>query len=310
MRWSNLSGWMLVAALATTACNNKDGKGPPQPASAASQPSFAEGYGETLQLETESFDGAKQEVTDAAQGFSGYADALKDPCDYAKAEEVVRAADEAGRSEAYVEKARQRDAVQAFFQEDDQARLKRVAGGVQYAAKQAGCNDVGNTAVGTIKRQIEKELDETTRDGNEAHAMLDRYEEALGKDNVATMREQVDTVAEASYLTHIELPTRKHELERHVAAGAEARKTLEREIEAEQKRAADAGTSDAGKKAAEARAAKLEEAKGKLDVQLEEAKTRLKTLEKDVKDTKKAYDEALDGLLASLRKKAEAGGES
>lgn len=310
MRWSDVSGLLVVTVLAVTGCNNKDGKGPPRPASAASQPSFAENYGDTLQREAEGFDATQQEVTEAAQAFSGYADALQDPCDYAKAEEVVRAADESGRSEAYVEKARQRDAVQAFFAEDDQVRLKRIAGGVQYAAKQAGCNDVGSAAVGTLKRQLEKELDETTRDGNEAHAMLDRFEEELGKDNVATMREQVDTIAEASYLSHIELPTRKHDLERHVAAASEARKTLDREIEAAKKRATDAGTSDAGKKAAEARAAKLEEAKGKLDVELEEAKTRLKTLKKDVKEAKKAYDEALDALLASLRTKAEAGGAS
>ncbi|MEM1034973.1 MAG: hypothetical protein AAGN82_31825 [Myxococcota bacterium] len=296
----------LVAAIGAAGCQKKDGLGPPQPASAATQPRFAERYGDTLRAESEGFDATLQGVLDATPTFPGFADALNDPCDFARAEAIVRAADEAGRSEAYVEKARQRDAVQAFFEENEEARFKRLAGGVQYAVTQAGCKDAGGQAAGTMKRQLGREIDETTREGNEAHALLDRSEEALGKENTGTMRDQADVVAEASYRVHIELPTRKYAFGRHVAAGGEARETLEDEIEVERERAMDPGVSDGSKKAAEARAAALEEAKNRLDAELEAARTRFRTMDDELKEARDAYDQALEALLASLRERAEA----
>ena len=309
MSWNVRRGLVfLCGSMLVLGCSKGDGRYPPQPASAASQPGFAARFDETLAEDAQGFDAAQQTVGEEAQSFSGYADALKEPCDYARAEAIVRAADEAGRSEAYADEARQRDAVEAFFAEEDGVRLKRLAGGVQYAAQQAGCNDVGSAAAGNLRRGLDKELDEVTREGNEAHALLDRHEEAIGKDNVATMRKQVDVIAEASYLTHVELPRLEHALKRHASEASEARTTLEREIEAEQERAGESTSSDAQKKASKARVAELEEAKGALDVQLEEAKKRVKTLEKDVKATKVAYDKALDGLLETLRQKAEGQG--
>ena len=126
----------------------------------------------------------------------------------------------------------------------------------------------------------------------------------LGKENAEKLRKDADEIAEASYIANIELPTRKYELERTIAAGNEAKSTLDREIAEADKVIDDPDTSDKKRKRTEERLAKLEEARGKIDDQLAQAQEKQKQLEQQVKDAQAEYKASLDALLQQIRDKA------
>jgi hypothetical protein len=300
----------LVAAAALTlavGCTNQDNNRPPEAASAASQSRFAEEYPEALDKQSKGFDDDLGGVEKTSASMPGYADELSDPTDYDRAMDVIEAADQAGRSEPYVEAARQRDAIVAFFEDDDGAVNKKIAGAINYAAEQQGCKNMGGAA-GAFKRTMEKELEQKMRDANEAHVLIDRYEEELGKANAEKLRKQADDIAEASYTAYIELPTRKYQLERMIAEGTDARATLNREIDDERKTIDDPKASADAKKRAESRIASLEDRKRTLDERLDVAREREKKLEQDVKMAQESYRRALDDLLDAIDKKARAKG--
>ena len=300
----------LVAAAALTlvvGCANQDNNRPPEAASAASQSRFAEDYPEALDKESKGFDDDLGGVEKTSSSMPAYADELSDPTDYDRAMDVIEAADQAGRSEPYVEAARKRDAIVAFFEDDDGAVNKKIAGAIAYAAEQQGCKNMGG-ASGAFKRTIDKELEQQMRDANEAHVLIDRYEDELGKPNAEKLRKQADDIAEASYTAFIELPTRKYQLERMIAEGSDARATLDREIGDEKKTIDDPKASADSKKRAETRIADLEEKKRALDEKLEAARERQKQLEQDVKTAQESYQRALDDLLDAIDAKARAKG--
>lgn len=298
---------VAAAALLLVGCANQNENRPPEAASAANQSRYAEEYPEALDKETADFDEDLGAVKETSTTLPTYADELSDPTDYDKAKEVIETADQAGRSEAYVEAARKRDAIVSFFEDDDGAVSKKVAGSIQFAAKQQGCENIGGAA-GAFKRTIEKELEEKMRESNEAHALIDRYEEDLGKANAEKLRKQADEIAEASYTAYIELPTRKYMLDRMIEEGSEARSTLDREIEREKRRIDSKKTSEERKKRAEARIADLEEKKKNLDEKLKSARKRQEKLEKQVKSAQENYDKSLRKLLDAIEKKAEKSG--
>lgn len=283
-------------------CTNQDNTRPPEAASAASQSRYAEEYPEALEAETQDFDGDLSQVDEKSAAMPAYADEIAEPTDYSKTKEIVEAADQAGRSEAYVEAARERDAITGFFEDDDRAVTKKIAGSIQYAAEQKGCSDMGGAA-GAFQRTIEKELEQKMRDANEAHVLIDRYEEDLGKANAEKLRKQADDIAEASYTAFIELPTRKYQLERMIAEGSEAQATLEREIESEKRTIDDPDAKDADKKAAEARIAELEQKKTTLDEKLSAVREREAQLEQQVKTAQDNYNKSFDELIAAIEAK-------
>ena len=304
---------LRLAAAATlvlaVGCTNQDNNRPPEAASAANQSKYAEEYPEALETKTTDFDEGVGDVEKTSSSMPTYADELSEPTDYGKAKEVIETADQAGRSEAYVEAARERDAIVGFFEDDDRAVEKKIAGSIQYAAEQQGCKNLGG-ASGAFKRTIEKELEQKMRDANEAHVLIDRYEDDLGKPNAEKLRKQADDIAEASYTAYIELPTKKYELERMIAEGDEAKRTLEDEIKREKKKIDDPDTKPERKKAAETHIAELEEKKSKLDEKLESARKREKKLEKQVKEAQDSYKKSLDQLLDAIEAKAKSGGKS
>lgn len=302
----------LVAAAAlllAVGCTNQDNNRPPEAASAASQSRFAEEYPDALERESKGFDDDLGGVEKTSASMPGYSEQLTDPTDYDRAMDVIEAADQAGRSEPYVEAARERDAIVGFFEDDNGAVSKKIAGAIAYAGEQQGCKNMGGAA-GAFKRTIEKELEQKMRDANEAHVLIDRYEEELGKANADKLRTQADEIAEASYTAYIELPTRKYQLERMIAEGAEARATLDREIADERKTIDDPDASAAAKKRAEARVTTLEDKKVALDDKLDAARQRQAQLEQDVKMAQDSYQRALDDLLDAINAKARAKGKS
>lgn len=268
-------------------------------------------YPERVDASVQSVEQGEGRVSDETKKFASYPGSIKDPSDPETSADVYRAADEAGRSEAYVRAARDNDAVRSFMEADDGLIGKKVAGGVQFTAKQQGCSaDLGGAAAGTLKRTVDMQLEERLKNANEAHRIIDENEEAVGKQNSAALHTQADEIAHASYVAYIELPSKRGELRALMAERDKVSSTLRAKIKADKAKVASATTSAADKKAAEARLVELEASQDKLEQGRQAHEALLKDLDKRVADAQKQYDTALDDLLEAVSGKPKASVEA
>lgn len=285
-------------------CEKKDATQPPQTAASTDQARYAEAYPEQVQNTQKRIDDGKAEVNEQTGKFASYPGELKDPYDGDAAAEVVRAADESGRSQAYVERARENEAVTAMFEENDGEINKKVAGGVAYTAEQQGCSkDLGGAAVGAMKRAMETRMKDRLKERNRAYEVIERNETKLGKDNVPTLQKQSDDIAYTSYVANIQLPTERAKLQRMINERSEVERSIDRHIEEEQRFQAQEGVSDADKKASAERVQKLEKAKADLASAQQYDQQQLEQMDKDIQATQEAYRTALDKLLGDLEGK-------
>ncbi len=303
-RWLSTS---ILALLLTTACAKKDENAPPKGESSADDVGYALEYPEAVESSVTGLQKGETELDTETQKFDGYPDKLKDPTDKDKVGDVYRAADEAGRSEAYVKVARENKVIEDFMAEDDGMIGKKVAGGVQFTAQQGGCSaDLGGAAAATLKRTVEKQLEERLKEANDAHRVIDENEEALGKENTGNLHTQADEIANASYVAYIELPTQRAELRSMMEQRSKVVSTIDAKIKEDQKTIDSADASDAKKKAAQKRIEELQKAKEKLEQSKQEHEAALKELDKRITDAQKKYDAAFDALLEKVRGKPSA----
>ena len=291
-------GILFALSLALGACAKKDETAPPRGASSSAEVGYALEYPDRVDEAIADVGEGEQVVEEAASDFSTYSEKVKEPTDKEVLASVYRAADEAGRNQAYVEAAREKAVIEEFFAADDGMVGKKVAGGVDFMAKQEGCSaQLGGAAAGSLKRTVEKRLEEKMREANDAHRIIDENVEALGKDNVDVLHEQADTIAEASYVAYIELPTQRATLKAQLEERDRVIATLDAKIEEDQKVADSTDASDDEKKAAEARLTELKAAKDKLEQGKQAHQDALTGLDKRISDAQKKYDDAFDGLL-------------
>ena len=288
-----------------TACEKQDANRPPETAPSTDQVTYAEEYPEQMSRVSGQLDEGQAKVTESSSKFTSYPPQIKDPSDRNIVAEVYRAADESGRSQAYVERARENEKMVEIMEENNGEIGKKVAGAVQYSAQQGGCSaDLGSAAAGALKRTLDKRLEDRLKERNRAYEVIDRNEEALGKNNVETLKKQSDEIAQASYVANIKLPTKRAELNRLISERDQVASTIDRNIEEEKKLQAQEGISDSAKKASEKRVTELEKAKQALsEVQQYDAE-QLKQLDDKVKQTKEAYKTAFDQLLKDTEGKS------
>jgi hypothetical protein len=299
----NIGTAVTIAAMLVSlaACEKQDAGAPPQAPSSAGQATYAEEYPDTLDQVTGRIDKGKAEVAEKSGTFAGYADQVNDPTDWDIYRQVVEAADASGKSAGYAERAQENEAIEDLLAENDGEVRKRVASGVSYAAKQAGCgSDLGGAAAGAMTRAFDKRMEERLKERNEAYKLIDRHEEQLGKKNVATLEKQSDDIARSSYVANVQLPTERAKLQRLADERDEVAATIDDQIQQERDYQATPGVSDKAKKASDARIADLDKAKADLQATEPMDEQKLQQLDQEITAAQDAHQKALDELLGKI----------
>ncbi|WP_438013603.1 hypothetical protein WMF18_21980 [Sorangium sp. So ce315] len=276
----------------------------PEIASSAPQSGYAERYPAELQATASSFSEREDIAKRATEQFKGYPDQLKKP-DWKAVVEVIEQADAAGRSYDYVERVRAVDGAVAFFNENRDALTRKVSGAAQYVVKQKGCDvDVTGATSHALEDGVERQLEQYVRDRNEAHHRLERHRAALGKENAAALEKQADAVSFASYLVHIDMIEHKVRLRRMLEEMEAVKASIDEAVAAERAFQSSGKRTGEEKKASDARIDELGRSKAMLDASATQAKQIDETMDERIAAAQKSYREAMDALLATLRKNA------
>ncbi|WP_437751489.1 hypothetical protein [Sorangium sp. So ce1389] len=276
----------------------------PEIASSAPQSGYAERYPAELQATATSFS-EREDVAKRVTGqFQGYPDQLKEP-DWKVVLDVTEQADAAGRSYDYVERVRAVDGAVAFFNDNKEDLTRKVSGAAQYVAKQKGCDvDVTGATSHALEEGVERQLEKYVRDRNEAHRRIDRYRASLGKENAAALEKQADAVSFASYVVHIDMVEHKLRLRRMLEEIEAVKASIDASVEAERAFQSSGQRTDEERKASEARIEELGRSKAMLDSSATQAKQIDETMDERIAAAQKTYREAMDRLLATIRKNA------
>lgn len=293
----------LLACAVTAACSNQ--KPATTATSSADQAGYAERYPNELSQTRARFIEHESRSGRVVQEFSTYPDALNDPS-WSHVEAVVDRADQAGKSSTYADQHAENQAVEDFFSEEKTEINNRVAGAVNYTAKQKGvkADGLAGAAVHGLDKAVEKQLEERLRAHNEAHRFIDDNEEALGKANLEKLRTQADDISYVSYVVYVGIPQARDRLQSMIDEASGVRSTLQRTIDESNAIAADPSRSDAEKAAAQKRATAASEAQAKLDSEVQQAQHVLTELEERQKKLQQDYEAALDQLKQKLQERA------
>ncbi len=295
----------LIGAL-PLACAPSEGQ--PQLPSSAGQVAYAQEYPAALQSLANEQANSEGQLAKLTAEFPKYPDQLKDP-PWAQVEQVVEAADSAGRSAGYADRQRNTQTVGTFFNEERDEIGRHVTGSVTYVAKKKSptCDfEPGGTVSASLKDSVEKQLEKRLRASNEGHAILERYRESLGKANAAALEKQADSIALAAHIGFAELPMIRFRAQRLLHEGDQVKQTLDRAISDEQAIQADAARSATEKKASADRLTHLQESRGRIDSRLTETQTLVKQLDQRDADLQKQYKDALSALQSAIASKESA----
>lgn len=281
-----------------TACSTP--KPEPEIASSAPQGHYATNYPQSLTQATTGFGKAQNDVRTGIKEFNEYPSKLKNPS-WGHVRDIMKAADGAGRSYAYVERIRRVDGAYAFFSDEKDEITKKVAGSAQYLVKSKGCDvDVSGAVGASLKESVDKQLEKELRDANEGQQLIERYRVSLGKENAAVLEKQVDNVSRMSYLAHVEIVEEKLRIQRMVAEAEDVKKTIDESIRAEKEFQAEKKTTDAEKKASEDRIAEMNKSKASIDAAIKQGQDLLPKLDEQVQGVQKEYDDAFAALLSKI----------
>jgi hypothetical protein len=298
---TKISLWILVA-LGTVACSGP--KPEPRIASSAGEAGYAVEYPAALQSLTAQYANAEGEVRKISAELPKYPDQLKAPA-WPHVLEIVERADAAGGSASYAGRRRETEGARTFFAEEKDDITKKVAGSVQYAAKKKECDfDAYGPAAGALKDAVDKQLEKRLRARNEAHFLIDRYRDSLGKANAQALEKQADDISRASYIANIELVAVKVDAARLLADADQVKKTLDRAISEEQAFQAATGRSASEKKASAERVGRMNESKARVDSAATQTQSFTKDLEQRNETLKKEYVTALDALTKAISSRA------
>ena len=87
--------------------------------------------------------------------------------------------------------------------------------------------DVGPAVASSLREAVDKQLEKRLRAHNDAHVLIDRYRETLGKANAAALEKQADDISAASYATFIRSVELKVRATRLLDEASQMRKTLD-----------------------------------------------------------------------------------
>jgi len=222
--------------------------------------------------------------------------------------DIVKAADQAGGTGDLAQSMKEADHVRSFYAAEKEPIHQKVAGSVEYAAKQKPCEveQLGGTAAGAVDRAIDQSLEDRMHAHNPAVRAIEDNQDAVGKQNVDKLTKQVDQITLTSYAVRVRLPQAKRDLDVTLGEASSVKKTLTADQERANAVLADAGASKPAKSTAEKRRNAARKALADLDTQVTEAKSLSDDMERRTKAAQKTYDDALAGLLKDIEERAKA----
>ncbi|MFO0757237.1 MAG: hypothetical protein U0359_12150 [Byssovorax sp.] len=290
-----LLGALLLTAL--PACSSSTPS--PHVASSASQPGYAEAYPQALSGAVQDFNGAQDEVKKTLGEVDEYPNKLKDP-PWSRVHEILRAAHDAGKSRAYVERTQQVEGARRFFAAEKDEITRKVSWAGQAAAKKSCDVDIAGSIAGSLKDAVDKQLDKEMHEANDAHRLIERYRVDLGKENAAALEKQADAISRASYLAHVQIVDDANEIRRLAAEAGEVRSAGQRFIDEERAFQADKRTTAPEKKASEARVAEMTKSQGEIDAAVKQAEAIRPKLDDQVRAIEKEDDDKMEAFLTKL----------
>lgn len=296
-------GASLLLALAVGACVACAPVPEPAIASPAAQAGYAEGYPAAMQATLDEFNREDEAARTLDIATTRYPDELKNP-KWQVVLDVSLRADEAGRSRSYVERAREIEGASAFFDASKEEINKKVSGSAQYVVKQKSCSaDVSGAVTHALDEAIEKQIEERTRQVNEAHRLIDRYRASLGPENAATLARQADAISKASYVVGVKLVEEKIRLRAVLEDAEQVQKTLDASIAAERAFQSEGGRTDAEKKAAGERIAAMDRSRGLVNAAVAGGKDLESRVETRITAAQKRHADAMAALKDALTKR-------
>lgn len=299
------SVYLAGAAMALAGCAR------PQPAlyaSAAEQPAYAERYPSSLDDARSGYEADEKQAGTLTEGFAKFPDALDKPS-WPTVLDVVKTADQAGGTADFAAGMEQANTVRTFYADEKEPLHQRVAGSVNYAAKQKDkeCDaDLAGAAVGGMDRAFDQVLDDSVRAHNPAIRLIEDNQDAIGQSNVDKLEKQADQIALASYLVRVRLPQAKRDLDAALADASTVKSTLEKDQAQAEAVIANALATRQAKATAEKRRAAAMKARAALDDDVTAAKKLSAEMEQRTKAAQKAYDDALKALEDAIQAKADA----
>ena len=302
-----LGSWagLFVATLGPIACAGQ--KIEPQVASSAAQVNYAADYPGALQSTANDYVNTETEVRRITTDFPKYPDQLKDP-PWPVVQNIVNRADEAGRSTAYVDARQDFEGTRDFFTQEREEITRKVAGSAQYVIKKkesSQCDvDVSGAVSSSLKDAVDKQLEKRLRAHNDAHLLIDRYRESMGKANAAALEKQADDISSASYSTFVRSIELKARATRLLDEASQIKKTLDQGIADERAFQAEPGRKEADKKASNERIAKMEDAKVRIDAAVPQLQALAKEIDQRNQAINKEYADALEALKKAVAAKS------
>jgi hypothetical protein len=276
----------------------------PELASSARHAGYAQAYPTDVQAITADFGQDQAEIKKTVGAFDKYEGELKNP-NYNYVLEIYQRADEAGRSYAYVDRLREIHDAKTFFDDEKDEITRKVSGSAQYVTKQKGCDvDVSGAVAHALKESVDKQLEKRLHEASEAHRLIDRYREELGKENAAALERQADEISYAAYLAHVAIVEQKVRLRRMIEEAETVKKTADDFIAAEHEYQSKSGRTAADRKASDDRIAAMNKSKALIDSAVTQAKTTSEGMEDRITAAQKEYDDGIKKLEESIRAKA------
>jgi hypothetical protein len=295
--------WLWVGALAAgsvVGCGS-DQKPEPEIASSAAEPRYAMDYAGQLEGTVSGFGDSEAHVQESRGKFADYPSQLE-KAPWEEVAKMVEQANETGKSQHYVEGIRKVGGARSFFDEEKEEITKKVGGAAQYTVKQASCDtDVYGPVASSFEKSVKERLLEHQRRNNGAFTLLERHREELGKENVAKLEEQLDEIAFASYVVHIEMVEQKVALTRMLDEVSTVKSTMDQFIEEEQEFQKQTGRPKESLKASEARLQAMKESQAKVERLQKDGTALQEKIEERLKKAQEDWDKAVADLAERYR---------
>jgi len=291
-----------IVGLSLVACTEPQ-RGP-EVASSSAQPQWAASYADDLRGASRTLSDDRARAHDLDQGLDARAKEVNPPFDSITLQAVVKRADDAGRSEAYVARAHEARQVRAFWDDERDKVVGRAAGaakGVVGDAKCEGNPDPAGQVAYAVKDSVDRAIERRIRAANDAYVTIDRYKSAIGANNLDAVKKIADDVAYASYLANVALVDDRNRVIDLLQRQKDADATLQHAIADEREFQADKGRADAEKKSSDERVAQYQKADQSIGDSIVAANVSLKNLDDQIKQARADHDAAVQQLVDGFK---------
>jgi hypothetical protein len=310
---SKVHRWLAVTGFAATLAGGcASHKTAPLYASSADQGGYATRYPVELGAVRGDIGEQESRARRLMAEFESYPNALNKP-DWSHVQHVVELADQAGRSEEYARNYEQSQQVNGFFADEGSEVRRKVAGSVQWVAKDDSCKEpakLGGAATHALDTAVEQGQRHRLRDHNEAQRYIELHRESLGAKNTETLSDQADKIAETSYAVYVGIERDRRQLEQMVSESSNVRSTLEDQFKDLNALAADQAAPAKDRQTAQKRAEEAKAALDRLQSEQQQAEYVLKDMDQRQEQLRSAYQAALDRLLERIRQMTKTAGEA